>query len=474
MLTSPCLRMAITATVLLSLMPGIHSSPRQANPKFEQLAALIEQKMAEYGVPGVAFGIVKDSRTTTRGFGVTNVDDPQPITSDTVFPLASISKTVAATAVMRLVEEGRLDLDAPVKQYLPDFTVRDADATHDVALWHLLTHTPGWEGQISAQDRGSETLERFVARMSDWPQLAPPGAVWSYNNAGFGLLGRVIEAVTDQPIHTAIRDLVFRPIGLTRAFTRLEDVVTYRFSVAHRTQDGRPAVSRPMTRSVTPTVGGVSMSLADVLAYASFHLGDGTNRDGERVLTRASLERMRTPRVKKAGTDDEMGLGWHLRRINGVMTAAHGGTLGHILLVEIVPERNLAFAILTNHSGGWRLIQDIERALLRDLEGLPLDPAHAIGHRGLNETMPDAPILATQPDPAPYVGTYTRPPLSSRNVVRVENGQLMLDRSTIAFYGPDRAVVTSGNGRGNPVEFIRDASGVVRWVRVVGRIAGRD
>ena len=168
-----------------------------------------------------------------------------------------------------------------------------------------------------------------------------------------------------------------------------------------------------------------------------------------------------------------MGIGWHLRRVGGVMTAAHGGTLGHILLLELVPERNFAMAILTNHSNGWRLIQDVEREALRTLEGMALDPAQAIGHRGLNETMPDAPILATQPDPAPYVGTYRRPPVG-QNVVRVENGQLMMDDSPIAFYGPDRAIVVSGNSRGNPVEFIRDASGAVRWIRSVGRIARKE
>lgn len=148
---------------------------------------------------------------------------------------------------------------------------------------------------------------------------------------------------------------------------------------------------------------------------------------------------MRTPRVKKVGTDDEMGLGWHLRRIGGVATASHGGTLGHISLLELVPERRMAFAILTNHSNGWRLIQDVERTALATLEGLKLDPAHTIGHRGLNETMPDAPILSTQPDPAPYVGVYRRPPLNATNTLRVENGQLMLDGNSIAFDAPDRA-----------------------------------
>jgi CubicO group peptidase (beta-lactamase class C family) len=469
--------LAVVLIVLATLVPTPSlraGSATQSDQKFEQLTALITQKMAQYSVPGVAFGVVRNGQVTARGFGVANVDDPQPITADTIFPIASISKTVAATAIMRLVEQGKIDLSAPVRRYLPQFQVQDETTSRDVAIWHLLSHTPGWEGQLTTQDRGTETLAFFAESMRDLPQLAPPGTVWSYNNAGFSLTGRVIEVVTGRPIHEAIRTLVFEPIGLTRSFTRLEDVATHRFSVAHRSQDGKPSVVRPLTRSSSTTAGGVWMSLNDMLAYARFHLGDGSSRDGTRVLTRASLEQMRTARLRKNATDEEMGLGWHLRKVGGVMTAAHGGTLGHILLLELVPERNLALVILTNHSDGWRLIQDVERAALTLLEGMTLSPTQTIGHRGLNETMPDAPILPTQPDPAPYLGVYRRPPLNTSYAVRVENGQLMVGTTPVAFYGPDRAVVTSGDQRGNPVEFIRRPDNTVGWVRVVGRIAKKD
>jgi CubicO group peptidase (beta-lactamase class C family) len=467
-------RIAMLSAAVAFLAPASSRLPaEQANAAFEQLSALITQKMSEYSVPGVAFGIVKAGRATVRGFGVTSVDEPLPITPDTIFPVASISKTVTATAIMRLVEQGKLDLEAPVQRYLPGFRVQDERVSREVAIWHLLTHTPGWEGQLSSPDRGTEALAFFADSMKDLRQLAAPGEIWSYNNAGFTLAGRVIEQVTGQSIHDALRTLVFEPLGLTRTFTRLENVATYRFSVAHNGQNPSVSVARPMARTSGVTAGGVSMSLNDLLAYAKFHLGDGTAADGKQVLTRASLELMRTARVKKAGTDDEMGVGWHLRRVGGVMTAAHGGTLGHCLLVELVPARNLAFAILTNHSGGWRLIQDVERAALKALEGLALDPAQAIGHRGVNETMPDAPIMAKQPEAGPYVGTYRRPPVGTA-IVRVEGSQLMLDNAAIAFYAPDRAVVTSGNSRGNPVEFIRRADGSVGWVRVVGRIAKKD
>jgi len=470
----PFLLFLLVASAVAAGMPRpLALAGNPPDQKFEQIAALVAEKMTDYGVPGVAFGVVKEGQVTVRGLGVSNLDNPQPITPDTIFALASISKTVTATAIMRLVEQGKLDLSAPVRRYLPDFSVLDPSATRDVAIWHLLTHTPGWEGQLTTEDRGTQTLANFVDTMKTLPQLAPPGEVWSYNNAGFTLAGRVIEVVTGQSIHDAIRTLVFQPLGLTRAFTRLEDVASFPFSVAHRGAAGRGSVIRPLTRSGSVTAGGVSMSLNDLMTYAQFHLGDGTGANGAPVLSRASLQLMQTARVRKNPTDDEMGLGWHLRRVGGVRTAAHGGTLGHCLLVELVPERRLALAILTNHSSGWQLIQDVERAALKILEDVGLGAAQSIGHRGVNETMVDAPLLPVQPDAAPYVGVYRRPP-SGSHTVRVQNGQLQLDGNPIGFFGPDRAIVTGGNQRGNPVEFIRTAKGDVGWVRVVGRIAKRD
>lgn len=470
------LTLATTASLAIAFAtaPASTLAP-QTDQKFEQIAALVTRKMAEYAVPGVAFGVVKNGQVAVRALGVTNLDNPQPATPDTIFALASISKTVTATAMMRLVEQGKIDLNAPVTQYLPGFRVQDDAATRNVKIWHLLTHTPGWEGQLTSEDRGAQTLAHFAdTTMRDLPKLAEPGEVWSYNNAGFNVAGRVIEVVSGQSIHNAFRTLVFEPLGLTRSFTRTEELVTYPFSVAHRGEPGNVTVSRPLSRSVSVAAGGVSMSLNDLLSYAKFHLGDGTGRDGKPVLTRASLDLMRAPKIRKNATDDEMGLGWHLRRVGGVMTAAHGGTLGHILLLELVPERNFALAILTNHANGWRLIQDVERRALTVLEGMTLDPAQAIGHRGINETMPDAPILAKQPDPAPYVGVYRRPPMGTNTVRVQDDGQLMVDTAAIAFYATDRAVVTSGNQRGNPVEFIRNAKGEIGWVRLVGRIARKD
>jgi CubicO group peptidase (beta-lactamase class C family) len=459
------------------------SAQSHADPAFESLATLVAAKMQEYRIPGVALGVLRDGHTTIRGFGVRNVNDPQPVTSTTVFPLASISKTVTTTAVMRLVEQGKIDLHAPVRTYLPDFRVADDSVSREVTIWHLVTHTSGWEGQLSATDKGDETLARFVAGLSTDMQLAPPGAAWSYNNAGFAVAGRVLEVVTGQPFSDAIDDLVFRPLGLKLAFTRVADVVAHWPAIGHvAAPDGSPGMQRTFTLGSTLPAGGVAMSMDNLLEYARFHLGDGRGSDGTQVLKRATLTEMRRPQLRKQGYDEDIGLAWHLRTVGSVRTAAHGGTFsGHILLLELVPEKNFAIAILTNSGNGWRLIQDVEREALRSYHGASFAMNQAIGHRGLNETLPAVTPLAKQPDAAAYIGTYERP-MNTVDVRAAGAGLVVQVRPRardaeppmpVMFYGPDRAVVTSGPEQNASVEFVRDAAGAVRWVRITGRIARR-
>src|SRR6266571_3084070 len=207
-----------------------------SDARFEAIATLAEAKMREYRVPGVALGIIDGPSETMRGLGVTGIEDPLPVTPHTVFPIASISKTFAATAMMRLVEQGKVDLHAPVRTYLPDFRVRDEAASRDVTVWHLLTHLGGWEGQVSGPDRGTETLKNFVGSITDLMQVAPPGAAWSYNNAGFSIAGRVIETVTGMSINAAVRELVFKPLGLMHAGTTAGDFTVNRFAIGHFTR----------------------------------------------------------------------------------------------------------------------------------------------------------------------------------------------------------------------------------------------
>ena len=476
---------ACLAAVLIAAPVAAHRDPHArspSTPRFDALVSLAEAKMKEYGVPGVALGVIADGKESIRGLGVINVEDPLPVTDHTVFPIASISKTFTATAMMRLVEQGKVDLRATVRTYLPDFRVRDEAASREATVWHLLTHLGGWEGQVSGPERGTETLKNFVGSITDLMQVAPPGKAWSYNNAGFSIAGRIIEVVTGVPINRAIRDLVFQPLGLEHAGTTTGEFIVQRFAAGHTTRDGKTTLQRPFSASTSVTAGGVGLCITDLLAYARFHLGDGTSASGERVLKRESVEQMRTVQAHKQGTDDDIGLAWHIRQVGPIRTLGHGGTLGgHILLLEIVPERNFAIAILTNANTGWRLIQDVERDALKSYLGATHALNQGIAHRGLVETLPSVEPVARQPDPTPYLGSYARP--NNSYVVRAEGGKLFVqDRpggggtpreSPISFYGPDRVVVTDGPDRGQSIEFVRDDSGRVNWIRVVGRVAVR-
>jgi hypothetical protein len=257
--------------------------------------------------------------------------------------------------------------------------------------------------------------------------------------------------------------------------------MSYRFAAPHRERDGRTVVDRPFQLPANVAAGGCAMSIDDLLRYARFHLGDGRDPGGEPLLSRESLEAMRTPRIRKNASTDEMGLGWHLRTLDGVRTAQHGGTLGgHCLHVQLVPERDLCFAILTNHADGWRLNEDVATAILRIYEGIGLAPRQQTGgNRGGNERMTShAGALETQPPLDEYVGRYTRPPVGDVDV-QVEGQGLVVEsggsRYGLLFWAPDMAYATGpGSFPGMAVEFIRDGSSTVTWVRVNGRIARKD
>ncbi|MGD9740106.1 MAG: serine hydrolase domain-containing protein [Bauldia sp.] len=443
---------------------------------FETVSEVVTSEMERLGVPGAALGVLKDGVFQLRGFGVTSIEDPQPVDENTIFQLASLSKTVTATAVMSLVEQGLLDLDAPVLQYLPDWHVGDAMSTEELLVRHLVTHSTGLNGSAPTEDLGVDTLARFAAAMDRLVRIAPPGQVWSYLNPGFALAGRLVEVATGTDVHTAYRDLVFDPLGLERSSTRLDLIATHKLAIGHEPGENgatraRANVIRPFSMGSSIPAGGVCMSIENLMRYAAFHLNEGEPGQAT-VLTPETRELMRQPQLVKTPVEDAMAIGWHLRTVGGVMTAAHGGTAGagHRLLLELVPERRLAFAILTNHTDGWRLNQAVEHALLAAYEGLALVPNQPVTYRGINEDFSlHASPLPEQPDPAEYVGNYNRG-TSSPLEVTVADGQIMLGNAQLYFYGPDMAYQS---GSGTPCEFIRDEAGIVTWIRSNGQGFGR-
>src|SRR5712692_6310719 len=111
-----------------------------------------------------------------------------------------------ATLIMMLVDEGRLDIDAPVKQYLPTFAVRDPHARDTVTVRNLLCHTSGFDGDVFLDTgRGDDALARYLEQISDLPQICQPGTIWSYSNSGYAILGRLVEVITGSAFEDALR-----------------------------------------------------------------------------------------------------------------------------------------------------------------------------------------------------------------------------------------------------------------------------
>ena len=140
------------------------------------LSDFVEAMASEFGIPGVAVGVWADGQETYACRGVTSLDNPLPVDRDTLFLLGSISKTLTATALMRLVVEQQVELDAPVRRYVPELRLADERATADVTVLNLLNHTSGLDWDLLVETgEGDDALAEYVSRLAELPLVAPPG-----------------------------------------------------------------------------------------------------------------------------------------------------------------------------------------------------------------------------------------------------------------------------------------------------------
>jgi CubicO group peptidase (beta-lactamase class C family) len=435
--------------------------------------------MEAKGIPGVAVGVLCQGETHTAGFGVTNVDHPLPVTDETLFQIGSITKTFTGTAIMRLVEMGKLDLDATVRTYVPEFKVSDDTAASQATIRHLLTHTGGWEGDFFHDTgAGDDALIKYVAEMAELQQLAPLGTVFSYNNSGFAVAGYVIEKVTAKSYQAALAELILEPLGLENCFFDPGDLITYRFVVGHNVAEEGAQVARPwpLPRAVYPA-GGITSHVKDLLRYARFHLGDGSVNDETRLLQPESLSLMQTPQVAICDEKEAVGLSWFINDEGGARKIRHGGgTTGQISLLLLVPEHDFAIVILTNANQGGVVTPKVSHWALKHYLDVEIkDPE---------------PIESSEEELAAYVGRYARPfaemelgMLGGKLIGQVTYKKGFPTQDTppppppppmsLALCEPGRLLVLDGPFKDMLVDVIRDPDGAIKWMRAGGRIYGR-
>jgi CubicO group peptidase (beta-lactamase class C family) len=386
---------------------------------------------ARHGVAGASLAVLHRGEIVAEAAtGHANRAAGVEATADTVFQIGSITKTWTATVAMQLVDEGKLDLDAPVREVLPELRLATGELTERLTPRALLTHTSGIDGDYFADTgRGDDNLEAYAALLREVSANHPLGATQSYCNAGFSLLGRVLEVVTGVQWDRLMRERLFQPLGLERTGTLPEEALRQRAAIGHLSRTGRaggelaPAPVWGLMRSAGPA-GLIHSTPREVLAFVRLHLDGGTTPDGSRLLSAESAAQMQRPQVAMPDPyvlGGHIGLAWFLDEWDGARVYGHdGNTIGQSAFLRVLPEHELAICLLTNGGAGDRLHRELFTALAAELAGVTMRPEPAPA---------DRPLEYDPVEHAQYLGHYQRAGMHME--VRERDGRLLLDTRNV-------------------------------------------
>lgn len=343
-----------------------------------------------YDAPGACVSVLAGGDVVDAAAGVVNTRTGVEARLDSPFMIQSITKVWTATLVMQLVDEGLVELDDPVVRHLPGFRTADPECSAAITIRHLLTHTGGFEGDLWAPTTSDDdALRLFVEEhVAHAGQHAEPGQMYSYCSAGMGVLGRLVEVLRGTTYAAALRRHLTDPMGVDGVAFDAGEALAFRTAIGHvRPDPGEPA--RPLrTWAVmplsNPAAGNqLAMPARGLIELARMHLTDGHAPDGSRLLSAESARLMREPQVEIPATaaPAHQGLGWRLTTAQGVVDHG-GGALGCTAMLRLVPDRQVAIAVLVNADGMGGLVSGLCEEVLGDLAGFvaptpPTVPARA-------------------------------------------------------------------------------------------------
>lgn len=387
-----------------------------------RLNADLQRLCTKHDVPGASVAVLVDGDVAEATFGAVNVRTGVPVTPDTLFMIQSITKIITATLVMQLVDAGLVELDDPIHHHLTQFHTADREVSNRVTVRHLLAHTGGFAGDLwAATTTGPDALQRFVEDLvSHAPQYSEAGEQFSYCNAGYGVLGRLVEVKRGATYEEAVRRYLAEPLTIDELAFTADQALAFRTAIGHvYPKPGsalRPLRNWAVMPPSNPAAGNqLAMSARGLLAIARMHLTDGRSPDGSPVLSEASVRLMREPQVDHPatlGAPSSHGLGWWLERDR---LAEHGGGgPGVAAMLRTAPHHGLAAVVLTNAESGGAIVDDLLQPIFADHADLRPAP-------GLST--PDAGTRVA--DPHPYLGHF-----ESRQhrleVTQLDDGRLRL------------------------------------------------
>ncbi|MCK5652862.1 MAG: beta-lactamase family protein [Gemmatimonadetes bacterium] len=314
----------VALLITASASPLSRLSAQVIRPTADDLTVMgerIQAEMTANNIPGVLIGVASRGRLLhVQSYGMANVELRVPVSDSTVFEIGSISKQFVATAIMLLVEEGRVGLDDGIHEYLHDLPSEWLGVT----VRQLLTHTSGIpdyeEIQTYEAYRFRFTPEQIIRVAHSRPMDFEPGTGWYYSNTGYFLLSLIVERVEGRPLGQVLRSRIFEPLGMNQ--TRLadpEDIIPHRASGYWVDRMGVELMNRDATQpSSTLGAGGILSSVHDMAKWDEALYG-------EQLLSEASKAAMWTPTVLPNGDNTGYAFGWSVRPYRGHRSVGHGG-----------------------------------------------------------------------------------------------------------------------------------------------------
>jgi CubicO group peptidase (beta-lactamase class C family) len=295
----------------------------------ERLEPLLVKLMAEQKIPGLAIGVVEDGRLVyARGFGVMRLGDmSSPVTAKTLFHMASITKPFVATAVMQLVEKGKIDLDSPIKKYLPYFQMKDP-RHESITVRQMLTHT---SGMPDVQDYGwnkpeydDGSLERYVRSLTGKSLRWDPGKKFAYSNMAFEVLGDLVAKVSGRSFEDYVEAEILQPVGMKSSTLLYKKADPALLAAGHTIGSGKPKpiTHYPYNRAHTPS-SDLHSNVEDMARWMLVNINRG-ELDGRRILQSSTYGVMWKP-AAAVGDRGSVGISWFLTEVKGESCVNHGG-----------------------------------------------------------------------------------------------------------------------------------------------------